>query len=533
MATAHRLLIIGIDGADHAMVHRWLAAGMLPNLGRLVSAGRLLAHRSTRPPLSAPAWTTAFTGCNPGKHGLYDFMDFSYPQRKPWWGLQRPCPTLWQRATAAGLRTVAVNVPMCYPAEEVDGALISGFGAPDLTGDAFYPRPLRESLLAAVADYALQPKLDPANWPSVGELNSYTDMCAKALRHLLGSQSADLVWVGFNALDWAGHAYAARGSEPGSPLVQVAACIDDNLGDVLSAVDWPRTAVMVVSDHGMRCARRQVNLPKLFSQMGLMQFEGGCPSTGTARSALVLRAWHLAKRVLPSAAISRLRRSAGAKREALVAEAQVRIDWEQTIAAPIGAYGCVRLNVLGRDAQGIVRPEDYDAVAQDVALRLRAATDGVGQPLFDEVALRDEIYSGPQLDGAPDIVLWPHADDMAFGAATSESELLLFTSQAGIVTRLNPPTGVHGNQGILLLSGEAFAEPAQGDECQLADLTPTALAVLGLPIPAYMDGAPLAVSASAGEGELETGVTDSADQVVYSEEEEELLAERLRALGYM
>lgn len=525
------LLIVGIDGADHALVVQWAAAGLLPNLSRLMDRGHLLWHHSTHPPLSAPAWTTAFTGCNPGRHGLYDFMDFSYPHRNPWWGQDRRCPTLWRRATEAGLRVAAVNVPMCYPAEEVDGAMISGFGSPGLTSDAFYPRALRESLLAAVPDYALQPHLDPANWPGVDELNGYTDMCARALWHILASQRADVLWVGFNALDWAGHAYAAEGSGEGSPMARVAAHVDERLGDLLALVRWPRTPVMVVSDHGMRCARRQVNLPRLFTQLGLMRLRGQPGSAAPSRSEVLLRLWHLGKRVLPSQLISVLRRSASRQREALIASSGVRIDWEHTIAAPIGAYGCVRLNVRGRDPQGVVEPEDYQSVAEETARRLAGARDGSGQPLFGEVQLRDAIYTGARLDDAPDIVLCPHASDMAFGSATHEDELLLFTAQSEVVSRLSPATGVHGNRGILLLSGDLFGRLETDGTCSLADVTPTALAVLGLPVPGGMDGLPLGPIVRRGP----STVGDSAEAAydVYAPNEEEMLTQRLRALGYL
>ena len=538
MGKGPRLLMIGIDGADHGMVQEWLAARLLPNLQRLLSAGHLFAHHSTHPPLTAPAWTTIFTGCDPGKHGLYDFMDYSYPERRPWWEVARSCPSLWSLLTEAGLRVAAVNMPMAYPAEAVEGAFICGFGAPSLSDKVFHPAGLGEALRGAVPGYDLHPTLEPGNWPSVTELNRYTDMRARALWHILGSQCPDVVCVVLNALDWAGHAYAVQGSGPDGPMARVAAHIDTRLGDLLAVVDWPRTPVMVVSDHGMRCARRTINLPNLFTRLGLMRLSGqpaGRASGGSLSRRALLRAWYLLKRALPAGALSRLRRGAEGRRQELLAATETRIDWEHTVAAPlVGLYGCIRLNVRGRDPQGIVKPDEYQTVARETADLLRSVTDGTGQPVFSDVLVRDEIYHGDRVEEAPDLVLWPRARDMTFGAAPTEQELALYTAQAGIISPLHPPTGVHGRTGILLVSGDDFGRLDCGDTCDLADVTPTALGVLGLPVPSHMDGRPLlpadTPSAETGGGR---GPGECPAEDVYSQEEAAQLTERLKALGYM
>ncbi len=117
MGNSPSLLLIGIDGADHEMLSKWLRAGELPALGALLGHGCLLRSQSTRPALTAPAWKTIFTGCSPGKHGVYDFLDFGSPERRPWWTLPHAMPSVWERLTAAGKTVTALNVPMTYPAE--------------------------------------------------------------------------------------------------------------------------------------------------------------------------------------------------------------------------------------------------------------------------------------------------------------------------------------------------------------------------------------------------------------------------------
>jgi predicted AlkP superfamily phosphohydrolase/phosphomutase len=69
-----KLLIFGIDGGTFDMIKPMLKEGKLPHLGRLMDEGIHGVLESTIPPLTAPAWATFFTGKNPGKHGIYDFV---------------------------------------------------------------------------------------------------------------------------------------------------------------------------------------------------------------------------------------------------------------------------------------------------------------------------------------------------------------------------------------------------------------------------------------------------------------------------
>ncbi|HJS28492.1 MAG TPA: alkaline phosphatase family protein, partial [Anaerolineales bacterium] len=69
-----RVLIVGFDGATFDIIRPLVAQGRLPNLARLMHAGSWGPLRSTIPPVTPAAWTSFFTGKNPGKHGIYDFQ---------------------------------------------------------------------------------------------------------------------------------------------------------------------------------------------------------------------------------------------------------------------------------------------------------------------------------------------------------------------------------------------------------------------------------------------------------------------------
>ncbi len=488
MSGAVRLLIIGIDGADYEFITRWLDRGHLPHMSELLSHGQLLKCHSTLP---------------------------AY-ERRPWWETPRVCPSLWRRLSDAGLSSGSLNVPMTYPAEAVNGVVVSGVGSPALSEAAFYPRSLREELSEAIPDYDLQPALEPGMYPPAETFIEYDTMRERASRFLLDRQQFDVFMVVFNGLDWAGHGYPCQDNDDEGVCLEVMQSIDEHLGSIVERSDWPKTPVLLVSDHGMHRTTRQVNLEKLFIKLGIMRVrsERGAGLVG-ASGGLVIRAWYLAKRVLPSSALAWLRRAVNRPRKAVVrAMPSISVDWEHTIAVPVGPVGAVKLNLRGREPQGSVSPEDYEAVRRDVIQRLREAKDPAsGAPLFSQVASRDDVYSGPLIGGAPDIVLVPGPGDLGFGAATTQKDLSICVRQPDL-----------------------FGAPG---ECSLADLAPTVLHLLGLPAPSYMDGQVLIDHLSGEPAKRPVEIVEEelpepeSREAETTEEQETQLTEKLRGLGYI
>jgi predicted AlkP superfamily phosphohydrolase/phosphomutase len=117
-----RVTIIGLDGATWDVIDPLLARGELPNLQRIVEAGVRAPLRSERPLFSPPIWTTVATGVSRNEHGLKRF------------GLrggelvsagQRRAPALWTLASRRGLRSAVIGWWGTYPAETIDGAIVS------------------------------------------------------------------------------------------------------------------------------------------------------------------------------------------------------------------------------------------------------------------------------------------------------------------------------------------------------------------------------------------------------------------------
>ena len=74
-SAGRRVLAIGIDGVPYSFATRLIREGKMPNLAAIFSAGTVSPLNSSWPFVSSVAWSSFMTGCNPGKHNIYGFVD--------------------------------------------------------------------------------------------------------------------------------------------------------------------------------------------------------------------------------------------------------------------------------------------------------------------------------------------------------------------------------------------------------------------------------------------------------------------------
>ena len=155
-----RVIVLGIDGLDHALLERFMAEGRLPNFARLARDGDFAPLRTTMPPLSPVAWSTFITGLDPGGHGIFDFVHRDPATLQPvepfytigpegrsltlgsWVlplagqevTLYRRGQALWELLDAAGVETTVFRMPVNFPPVETGGRSFAGMGTPDILG---------------------------------------------------------------------------------------------------------------------------------------------------------------------------------------------------------------------------------------------------------------------------------------------------------------------------------------------------------------------------------------------------------------
>jgi len=121
------VIFIGLDAADWQLLDDYIAQGSMPNLARLVHEGTSGVLETIRPPLSPLVWTTMMTGVSPIVHGILDFAQFDPKTRakEPITSSLRRVPAIWNMASSQGKRVGVVGLWATYPAEQVNGTIVS------------------------------------------------------------------------------------------------------------------------------------------------------------------------------------------------------------------------------------------------------------------------------------------------------------------------------------------------------------------------------------------------------------------------
>lgn len=539
-----RVLIVGWDGATWSVLEPLLAAGRLPTLAALRGRGAWGALKSTMPPVTAPAWSTFMTGMEPARHGLLSWqlpMDANGQRR---WISARDlaAPTLWRRLSEAGRRVAVVNVPITYPPEAVNGCLVSGMLTPSARSPFTYPPDLRDVLLAAVPDYAPDVEMQETERDirTADGIARFLEEVRTSIHHREAALEVvwqrgpfDLVCLMFEAPDRLQHPlwqYAvgvpAAASAPADASWEarheaVVACyaeLDAALARLVARCDED-TTVFLLSDHGFGPLRVILHLNDWLASKGWLRYAGGRASARAALRRLLrpLRRW------LPSSWT----------RQGRVAFAPLRmLDWSRTRAyAGLPTEDGIWLNVRGREPWGVVEPgAEYESLRDEVIASVgELRHPGTGEPLILHAWRREEVHRGPYAARAPDIVL-----ELAPGVKVTPA-----VGQGGVVEDVAwQGRGHHRREGILVAAGPSI-RPGPVAGARLAGVAPTVLALLGLAIPAEMDGGVmeglLAVSAE-GPASESGGASASAEAERasgYTDEEAAQVAARLKALGYL
>lgn len=146
-----KVLVVGLDGLEPAIVERLLQRNELPNFAKIRSAGHYGRLGTTYPAQTPVAWSSFVTGTNPGGHGIFDFICRDPQTYLPDIALsrfERPKNVLapprvvnkrngipfWQYLTKAGIPSVVLRCPVTFPAENLLGKMLSGVGVPDIRG---------------------------------------------------------------------------------------------------------------------------------------------------------------------------------------------------------------------------------------------------------------------------------------------------------------------------------------------------------------------------------------------------------------
>jgi len=295
--TRVRIVFVGLDALDWQVADPLIEAGRMPSLAKMKKQGVWGRLRTITPPLSPVLWTSIGTGREPVDHGILDFLATDMQGKSvPVSSNFRKVPALWNLATAAGLKVGVVGWWATWPAEEVNGYVVTdklayqlfGLGASSdgpIEKGMVYPSALGETIRPLVVnkqDVSMETVrrfLDiPPGWETSGEATDDDRERVDLFRGYIAQgesyrriglelhrrHSPDIDLVYFEPPDEVSHVFMCfrRPPMPGVDAKRIAwfghavdryyeEC-DRILGDFVKLAEADGAAVMVVSDHGFK-----------------------------------------------------------------------------------------------------------------------------------------------------------------------------------------------------------------------------------------------------------------------------------------
>ena len=362
MDSASRRVIIGLDGVPFEMLERLAQRDVMPHTGRLINGGVFRRMSSTIPEVSSVAWSSVITGSNPGQHGIFGFTELpinTYRLSFPNFNSLRVAP-FWERDVSK--RCFIVNVPSTFPARAMNGIMLSGFVALDLER-AVYPSSLLPMLRQM--DYRIDVDSGKAHQSMelfLRDLDKTLEARISVYRYLWGQQwdTFMLVFTGTDRLmHFLWDAYTDINHEYHESFINHFRKIDEVIGEILRSLTDEDTFI-VLSDHGFETLTADVHINAFLKQNGFLKLSDD------------------------------------------IAGSYADIDCG-TRAFGLDP-GRIYLNMEDRYPKGAVREQEREGMLRE----LEAFFGGLqqeGRKVIKKIYRKEELYRGPYLDFAPDLIL--------------------------------------------------------------------------------------------------------------------------------
>ena len=565
------VMVIGLDGATFDLIDPWVKEGRLPNLARCLDKGTRARLRSTPLSNSAQAWSSFITGKNAGKHGIYDFFE---PKRDDY-GIRfinasfRKGNTLWRILSEAGKSVGVINVPITYPAEEINGFIIPGLDAPGVDKDNFsYPSGIVQTLQENAGGYILEAGI----WGyirrgephlAVEKLLESIEVRTRAAIFLLKRYQPDFFMVVFTESDKVQHHFwkymdpERRESEIyadkpyAQAILKVYQRIDQSIGELLKETGENSTT-FIMSDHGAGPAsNKTMFINKWLSGIGLLAYESNGDIVRKGKRVLrqILSVTdEVVKKRLSRRMKERLLRYFPELRNRVDSLLSLQgIDWSRTYAYSRENHPAIFINLKGRESSGIVSAgREYEDVCKKIIKELgKIKCPETNGKVVGRVFRKEEVYSGEELYRAPDIIFeWKnHSYVHRPSEPGTNNGFLRRLSQEELERSENliRPSGIHRDHGILISFGKHIKNEKGLPETSIMDLARTILYRSGIPVPSDMDGRVLfeffekdfADKNLIRQTPVNSEIISENKTVTYSGNESKSIEERLRGLGYI
>lgn len=492
---AFNLLIIGVDSGDRHLIGEWAKDGSLPTFARLMETSTWGDSRNPTGMVAGTVWPTFYSSVLPGRTGRFrgttQFVSGTYEHADI--DLHRfSYPTFWDALSDLGKQCIVIDAPYAFLSEKPNVTQLVDWCSHSAWKDGYtISRPtslagqIKEEFgrdpLGKCDFVTLETAEDFAGFRDglINRINTRTELTLK----LLSERRPELLMNIFSECHCAGHQlwHLHDPSHPlhdndmvnalgGDPLKEVYKALDRALGRIIDSLDSSQR-LLVFCSHGIGPAYTGTHL----LDEVLLRLEG-VPSPRKRQSLAqnMVAVWTRLPRGIRKL-FTPLQKLLWPKLKAnLVQPGKARRKFFEIIVND--ASGGVRLNVHGREPNGIVNPgKEYDDICAMLESEILKLVDPVTKkPIVARVVRPPAVYSGDHVDALPDLlVVWSreHAISEAYSDRVGKiSRRFVFT---------NHRTGDHTeDDGLFFLSGEGVSAANLGS-IAVADLAPTIVRMFG------------------------------------------------------
>ena len=368
-----RAVVVGLDGVPFTLLQQLRKAGRIPHMNSLFEKGYFDCMSVCIPEISSVSWSSFMTGTQAAEHGIFGFIDLkpqTYSMYFPNYHQLR-APTIWDNLGEVGKKSLVINVPATYPAKEINGILISGFVAIDIN-KAVYPK----RIIPQLNSMGYRIDLDTLKSRQDSEF-LFEDLDAtlkgrqKAVDYLWDEIDWDLLIVVITGTDRLMHflwnAYEDVKHKHHTDFLDYFTKVDSFIGHVFErfeSLDSSRNSFYMLSDHGFTKIKTEVYLNRWLQENGYLKFATQAPKSimdiGPGSTAFVMD--------------------------------------------PSRVY----INMQGKYPKGTVAANDYDRIRHEIKSGLESLTFNGAQPVAQKIYFKEELYRGPLMEKAPDLVILSH-----------------------------------------------------------------------------------------------------------------------------
>lgn len=462
------VLAIGIDAAESTLVRQLIEQNEMPAFKALLDGGQWLRVQSPAHIGSGTVWPTFITGVEPTIHGVYS----EWSWQPGVMGLSRyhgrHLIPFWKRQAEQDIRIGTFDIPFAQPVGLSEGFEVFEWWAHDSTSAGLQIGPTQvASIVSRSPAHPLSANRFVNTTPnSESDLKALSEACIEGVRlrgelarTLIEQTRPQLSLLVFPEIHHAGHkmwhtvypnhrVYAGRNLKAVEPaLKDIYRAVDTQIGELIDSRGSSQS-ILVFALHGMRPALGfPAFLGPLLCELGFSRIADLSAQSWRGRALSVLaetkrrtpeKLKKLYYKLMPTTATHKLARPTMLP----------QYDWANTRAfsLPTDQYGWIRVNLVGREAQGSVPLDQYDDTCVELKKLLLSLSNDEGQPLVRDIVSTAENAKHALANPLPDLVV--HWEDAAFA-----SPLKLRNSEVQVEPVAKKSTGQHASEGFCIYRG--------------------------------------------------------------------------------